>query len=129
MQTIKEILEIHGFNSVEDMPISYNIKLEVDGFDPLVIEKIDEHRLSVGHYYERRGDLMCDPEIVFDTQTWVAVEFQQDPFRYERDEGGLVEATAFALSVWDDNLREQGFIEAAEQAASASSSSAQEVTA
>lgn len=78
MNTIKEILSIHGFDSMEDMPLSYSIKLQVDGFDDLVIEKIDEHRLSVAHYYEQHGDLMRVPEIVFDTQTWVAVEYQQD---------------------------------------------------
>ncbi|NUC74732.1 hypothetical protein HTZ84_20945 [Haloterrigena sp. SYSU A558-1] len=120
MQSIKEILEIHGFDSVEDMPISYEIKLEVDGFMPLIIKKINEHRLSVAHYYEQNGDLMRDPEIIFDSQVWVAVEYHQDPFIRLRDENGLVDATAFALNTWDDNLKQQGFVEAAEQAASAS---------
>ena len=128
MDTIKEILGIHGFDSVEDMPISYSIKLEVNGFMPLVIEKVDEHRLSVAHYHEQYGDLMRDPEIVFDSQVWVAVEYIQDPFVYQRDEGGLVKATAFALDTWDDNLRRQGFVEAAHAAAS-STSQTQEVTA
>lgn len=127
MNTIKEILNIHGFDSVEDMPISYSIKLEVDGFMPLVIEKTDEHRLSVAHYYEQRSDLIRDPEIVFDSQVWVAVEYIQDPFVYQRDEGGLVKATAFALDTWDDNLRRQGFVEAAREAV-ASPSSSPEVT-
>ncbi|WP_226006045.1 DUF6908 domain-containing protein [Natrinema salinisoli] len=127
MNTIQEILELHGFDSVEDMPISYEIKLEVDGFMPLVIEKVDAHRLSVAHYYEQNGDLMRDPEIVFDTQVWVAVEYRQDPFVYQRDEGGLVDATAFALDTWDDDLERQGFVEAAREAAPASP--AQEVVA
>jgi hypothetical protein len=131
MDTIKEIIHIYGFESVDEMTYDDHIKLELDCFDPLVIEKVGPRRVSVAHYYEQNGDLMRSPEIVFkvtDDGNWVAIEYQDDSDGYRRDENGLEDVTAFALSTWDDNLREQGFIEAAEQAASSPSSS-HEVTA
>jgi len=118
--TIKEILQLYGFESVENMTYDDHIKLDVDGFMPLTIEKVSEDRVSVAHYKEQHGDLMRDPEIVFrvlDDGTWFAVEYTQDPYIYKRDENGLPEAQKFAVNTWNENLQRQGFVEAARKAA------------
>lgn len=130
MDAIKEILHIHGIESVADMTYDDYIKLEVDGYMPLCIEKVDETRISAAHYYVQNHDYMRDPEIVFEVRddgNWVAIEYIQVPITYQRDEDGLVEAMAFAVNTWDKNIREQGFVEAA-RAAVSSSAPSQEVT-
>lgn len=127
MQSVKEILQAHGYDSVADMDVGDSIEVELDSeaMLPLTIEKTAENRVSVAHYYEQRMDLMRDPEIVFKVQdggVWSAVEYVQDnPSIYQRDKNGLPDAQAFAMGTWDENLREQGYVEAAEQAASTSS--------
>ena len=86
--------------------------------------------MSVAHYGEQNGDLMRDPEIVFEvvTGSWQPVSIQQDYVGSYREailagEGGKVyvrpalvrDITAFAL-IWDRNLKHQGFVDAAEAA-------------
>lgn len=130
MQTIKQILQIYGIESVDEMTHDDYIKLEMDGQMPLCIEKVGDNRISVAHYYEQNHDLMRDPEIVFevlDNGVWMPVEYIQDPFKYERDDNGIVEALSFAVNTWDKNLREQGYVEAARETVSTPAS--QEVTA
>ena len=123
MKTIKRILDLHGIDSVEAMTYDDYIKLEVDGVMPLVIEKVGENRISVAHYYEQRGDLMSDPEIVFHVQgeEWVPVEYTQHPHIYHRDNSGLHDVKRF-VKTWSRNLEQQGFVETARQAVSASES-------
>ena len=124
MQAVKQILQLHGYENVESMEVGEYIEIEVDGFMPLTIEKVGDDRISVAHYKKQRMDLMRDPEIVFrvlDSGTWFAVEHTQDPYTYKRDENGLPEAQKFAVDTWNENLQRQGFVEAAREAASASS--------
>jgi hypothetical protein len=123
MQAVDKILEAHGYESVNQMAIGDHVEVEVPGFMPLVIEKVGTRRISVAHYYRQMGDRMSDPEIVFDVLPngrWCAVEYTQHPYIYQHDEDGLVDATHFALNTWDKNLEQQGFVEAARQAVSAS---------
>ncbi|QLG62062.1 DUF6908 domain-containing protein [Halorarum salinum] len=129
MDTIKEILHIHGIASVAEMTIDDYIKLDVDGFMPLCIEKVGDSQISVAHYYVQNHDYMRDPEIVFevlDDGNWVPIEYIQDPFTYEYDENGLIAAMAFAVNTWDKNIQEQGFVEAARAAVSSSPATSQE---
>ena len=115
MDAIKDILEQLGVDSVGEMEVNENYTVDVDGYDDLTIEKIGDGRLSVGHYYTQRGDLMSDPEVVFvvDNSEWRAVRYTQHPLAHEHDEAGL-DLSEF-LSTWGDNLRNQGFIDAATQ--------------
>lgn len=131
MDTIKEILQIHGIESVTEMTIDDYIKLDVDGHMPLCIEKVGDSQISVAHYYVQNHDYMRDPEIVFEVldDTWIPIEYIQDPFKYEYDENGLIAAMAFAVITWDKNIREQGFVEAARAAVSSPATSQDEVTA
>lgn len=115
MDAISEILDALGVPSVSEMNINENYTITVDGFEDLVIERIGEDRLSVGQFYQRRGDLMSDPEVVFVVEDgeWRPVRFTQHPLAHEHDESGL-DLSDF-LSTWDKNLRRQGFVDSAER--------------
>jgi hypothetical protein len=84
--------------------------------------------VSVAHYGEENGDLMRDPEIVFEVAAdgWHPVSIQQDYVGSYREavsvgEDGRVsirpaevrDIQAFAR-IWDRNLKHQGFVDAAE---------------
>ena len=118
MDAAKEILKQLGVDSVTGMAVNENYILEVDGYESLTIEKIGDDRVSVGQYYQQRGDTMSDPEIVFvvDSGEWRPVRFTQHPLAHEHDESGL-DLSEF-LSTWNKNLRNQGFIDAATQSMS-----------
>lgn len=116
MDVIREILDAIGFDSVDEMDVNESYTIEVEAFQDLVVEKIAEDYLSVMQYYTQRGDMMRDPEAVFDVsgEEWTVVEFRQDPTVHRRDEDGLPEAQSFVEGLWSDNLRKQGFVDAAE---------------
>lgn len=107
------------------------VRLRVDGYMPLSIEAIgtstDGNRLiSICHYGEQNGDLMRDPEMVFEVHSATSaaepLSFQNDYMGllqevYRYDESGKkthvntrlkAELKAFART-WFRNLREQGF--------------------
>ena len=118
MEAVEEILQLHGYHSVDDMNIGAMIEVEGGpGFMPLVVEKVGDRRVSVAHYYTQMGDLMADPDIVFHvsrTGEWIPIEYTQHPHVYQHDETGLPGATKFA-ETWDRNLRRQGYVAAAQQ--------------
>ena len=124
MKTIEEIITMCG--GVEGLYVS----VENSPFMRLVIEHIGggPHGLpaiSVAHYYELNGDLCQDPEMCFEVaSTSDGLVFRPYMFQmavpavYQEvtnDAQGL--ATAEQLrqfaTMWDANLRAQGFIEAA----------------
>lgn len=128
MNTIQEILRHYGYDAVSDVPVGEHIKLEIDGFEDLVIEKTGHMTISVAQYYEQRGDLMADPDIVFRVigDDWIPIEYTNHGLsQYRYSESGLPHLAGL-VKTWDKNLKAQGFVEAARQAASASG---QEVTA
>jgi hypothetical protein len=114
MNTIKKIIELSEYESVQAMEL--NDQIEVDGgpYMDLTIEKVGEIRLSVAHYYTQRGDLMSDPQVVFDVRKdeWVPLRFINSPYIEDFDETGLDQHAAF-IEQWDDNLEDQGFIDRA----------------
>jgi hypothetical protein len=114
MEAIKQIIECLGYESVDEMEVEDHHTISVEGYMDLVIEKIREDRLSVAHYYTQNGDLMSDPEIVFDVSRgrWTAVRYTQHPFLHEYDPTGLPDVEAFS-STWSSNLRNQGFVDEA----------------
>ncbi len=123
MKSVLEILEAHGISDPHDMRVGDHIEIKPDtgAQMPLVIEKIreDEHgtRLSVAHYYTQMGDLMADPEIVFDVDhadKWVPVRYVQHPHIEQYDPHGLGKSVTDFVKRWDKNLRKQGYIRAAE---------------
>jgi hypothetical protein len=55
------------------------LRLENDPFEPLVIERIAEHQVSVAHYFTQGGDVIADPDVVLFTAyaEWVPISIQQ----------------------------------------------------
>ena len=110
------------------------VRLTVPGFMPLSVEDIgqsgDGNRLiSICHYGEQNGDLMRDPDMVFEIHAWAdapAAEplsfrndymgLRQEVYRYDK-EGKKThvnaklkqDLTSFAKT-WFHNLKEQGFL-------------------
>ena len=110
------------------------VRLTVPGFMPLSVEDIgqsgDGNRLiSICHYGEQNGDLMRDPDMVFEIHAWAdaptaePLSFRndymgllQEVYRYD-DEGKKThlnvrvkqELTSFART-WFTNLKDQGFL-------------------
>ncbi|HQY59233.1 MAG: hypothetical protein KA240_00245 [Nitrospira sp.] len=110
------------------------IRLTVNGYMPLSVEDIgkstDGHRLvSICHYGAQNGDLMRDPDMVFELRQWpdaLAAEplsfrndymgTMQEVYRYD-DSGKKTHVNArlkqdlksFART-WFKNLKDQGFL-------------------
>ncbi len=115
------------------------IRLTVNGYMPLSVENIGQsaegNRLvSICHYGEQNGDLMRDPDMVFEFHQWpdaLAAEplsfrndymgINQEVYRYD-DHGKKTHVNtklkadlkAFART-WFSNLKEQGFLTAAQR--------------
>jgi hypothetical protein len=103
-------------------------RLKVQGYQPLVVERLDASHISLCHYGEMNGDAMRDPEVVFLVEgnaatpvyfrnDYVLVEeatreglFGDVPVRPDRQEG----LERFVADWWR-NLEEQGFFRAAEK--------------
>ncbi|MBM3998905.1 MAG: hypothetical protein FJ297_05075 [Planctomycetes bacterium] len=131
MKNVTKIIELFGgFDNLAKNPIS----LRVDGFMPLSIERIGTGPrggmlISVMHWYEQNGDLMRDPdveiEILPNTGEWLPLSYRQDSAGLFQEaqidiDGELMRASdRFVkdiqrfLKLWDQNIGEQGFIEAA----------------
>jgi len=121
MKTAKQILNLYNIqNPVKEMELGerYEIPSDQTSADmDLTIEKIRDNEISVAHYYQQRGDLMRDPEIVYridDSGEWTAIEYRQDPGIYQRDQTGLPDVEDFA-ETWSENLQRQGFLQAAQE--------------
>ena len=110
------------------------IRLTVVGFMPLSVEAIGQsaegNRLvSICHYGEQNGDLMRDPEMVFEIHTYASPDMAE-PLSFRNDYMGLMqevyrydesgkkthvktrlkaELKSFAKT-WFKNLKDQGFL-------------------
>ena len=110
------------------------VRLTVNGYMPLSVEDIgrsaDGHRLiAICHYGEQNGDLMRDPEMVFELFTHGEAS-AAEPLSFQNDYMGLLqevycydesgkkthvkrrlkaELKSFART-WFTNLKEQGFL-------------------
>jgi hypothetical protein len=129
MRNVQKIIDTRG--GMEALKRKF-IRLEVPGFMRLVIEHIGTgprggELVSVAHYGEQNGDPMRDPEIVFEVSAgqWHPVSIQMDYVGSYREavsvgEDGKVfvrppevrEIQAFTR-IWDRNLKQQGFVDAA----------------
>ena len=116
----------------------FHILIANKPYMPLAIEDIcdpgpDGHRvISVTHYGKQNGDLMRDPEMLFqlvETESTMMLH----PFYYRNDYVGIEEWSRWRedgrllvrlvlnaqhrnfASVWDNNLKDQGFLEAFRQ--------------
>ena len=115
------------------------IRLTVNGYMPLSVEHIGQsaegNRLvSICHYGEQNGDLMRDPDMVFEFHQWPDV-LAAEPLSFRNDYMGILqevyryddhgkkthvntklkqELKSFART-WFSNLKEQGFLSAAQR--------------
>ncbi|HET6842571.1 MAG TPA: hypothetical protein VFK06_12945 [Candidatus Angelobacter sp.] len=130
MKTILEILKLAA-----PLQPGFHLRIENAPWMMLVIEDIQERGpdgfpvISVAHYGELNGDLMRDPEMLFEMSR-SGEEAILVPMYYRNDYAGVEQYSAwnedrrfrinarlqrdqaeFAL-MWDDNLRHQGFVEA-----------------
>jgi len=129
MDTLFRILkEAGGWNH------GLHLHIENSPYMALVIEAMDESgpcglpAISVAHYGEQNGDAMRDPEMCF--ELGVAGGVHLDPFYFRNDYVGVEQWSRFIregqyvchiqlhaehqrfATLWDRNLREQGFAEA-----------------
>jgi hypothetical protein len=130
MKTIVQILEMAA-----PLKPGFHLKIENDPWMALVIEDIQELGpnglpvISVAHYGEQNGDLMRDPEMLFELskqgeETILIAHYWRNDYvgieQYSACIGASPnlklqrEHAEFAL-MWDQNLRDQGFVEAFEQ--------------
>lgn len=128
MNTVQLLIEKHLAGSLQTDGF---IKIENHPYLPLTIEMIGEgpnelEQIAVSHHFIQNGDLMRDPEIVFEIdqseKVWGfhPVEVTMDPVgrraRATWIENGKVlrnmqefrDLKSFART-WDKNIKEQGF--------------------
>jgi len=124
MKIITKITEKHG---VKLDRIGDHIRLEMDCYEPLVIEVVGPNQVSVAHYcYNDFGDAMADPDLVFYTgfgeDGWVPVEATL-LMGYTRagrvsPRGELTHINSHAVTdlvrlanMWARNIKHQGWLE------------------
>ena len=110
------------------------VRLTVEGYMPLSVENIGQsaegNRLvSICHYGEQNGDLMRDPEMVFEIHTYASLDMaeplsfrndymghQQEIYRYDDDgkrthvNARLKQGLKSFARTWFNNLKDQGFL-------------------
>jgi hypothetical protein len=131
VKSVEEIIEATGgWERLRRRPL----KIEVEGYMPLHVEIIGRGPrgatlLSIMHTYVQNGDVMRDPDVEVEVvpgsdEEWLPVSYRQDGLGIFQEavstEGGVVrynhpqvvDVKRF-LGMWDRNIRDQGFVEAA----------------
>ena len=130
MKIIGQILELAA-----PLEPGFHLKIENPPYMALVIEDIQQRGpngsplISVAHYGEQNGDLMRDPEMVFEIER-NGEQIKMTPTYWRNDYVGKEEFSAIEedgrrlvvsalqrahsefAKMWDANLRAQGFVEA-----------------
>ena len=124
MKTIEKIIAIFG--GIDGLYVS----ITNEPYMRLVIEHFgngphDLPAISVAHYYELNGDLCQDPEMCFEAESTpdglvmqpYMFQMANPPVYQEVSDDAQGVALAGELrdfaAMWDSNLRDQGFLEAA----------------
>ena len=130
MKTVATILELAA-----PLQAGFHIRIENDPWMTLIIEDTQERgpnglpAISVAHYGEQNGDLMRDPEMIFEAEE-SGDTTNLIPFCCRNDYAGIEQYSAFVeegrtllnvklkrehivfAGMWDANLTAQGFLEA-----------------
>jgi hypothetical protein len=150
MKSIREIIDLFGgMRKLQEAAI----RVEVSPYLPLSIEYVGYGPrggalIAVAHRYVLNGDLMNDPEIVFEitseetrlahslaqpegSHPLIHLEWEWTPITYEQHDLGFYKEAIFLdgdqvkvrpkllkdlqsfVQMWDKNIKDQGFIEAA----------------
>jgi hypothetical protein len=66
-------------HQVDLRQVGAHLRLENESYEPLVIERIAEHQVSIAHYYYQNGDAIADPDVVLFTAyaEWAPISIQQ----------------------------------------------------
>jgi len=129
--TIKKIIAKHDnleeFEKALANDETYHLKIENAPYMPLTIEAIGNHhesglpQVSVCHYGEQNGDLMRDPEIVFEIlpndRGWMMTLYRNDYMNFDRSMVAKRNKDGFPVryrvdnfpTLWNSNLRHQRF--------------------
>ena len=111
------------------------VRLTANGYMPLSVEHIGQSAegnrlISLCHYGEQNGDLMRDPDMVFEIHTYAAPHMAE-PLSFRNDYMGLVQEVyrydndgkkthvnvrlkqelKFFARTWFKNLKDQGFLD------------------
>jgi len=125
-QIITELCQKYSFSLDK---VGTYLKLEMESYMPLVIEKIGPNSVAIAHYYYQNGDAIADPEIVFLVvgEDWIAAEISQPNYysapvimdgskecvwlcpdqKSQREQAGIADLA----QLWAENLRNQGWLE------------------
>jgi hypothetical protein len=122
---IEEIAAAHQFDLTQD---GTYLKVQPEGFMPLVIERVWKRVIAVSHTGVMNGDTMYDPDVQFyidDSGAWIPFTFRNDYVGVDDDtsvwhdgvfairdlqsQAGIAE---FCEEMWANNIRHQGFIAA-----------------
>lgn len=94
-----------------EMRDEFALTVENEPYMRLHVEVTAAGEVAVSHTYEQAGDLMFDPEIVFDPSHWNAVEITQSPMNvWQRaPDGSYLPGANSLANMWAMNIRAQGF--------------------
>lgn len=102
------------------------LRLDMPGFDRLVIERAGINQVRVAHYFDQQGNLIPDPEIIFFTgnSDWVPIKITQvigghRVYAVPTPDGQSVIMTnpnrqadlASFVEMWAKNIKIQGWLE------------------
>lgn len=130
MKTVAMILELAA-----PLQAGFHIRIKNEPWMTLVIEDTQDRgpnglpAISVAHYGEQNGDLMRDPEMIFEAEE-SGERVALVPYYWRNDYSGIEQYSAFTdegrtlvnaklrrehvafAGLWDANLKAQGFVEA-----------------
>lgn len=117
---IEGVLASHGLKEKFDLSTEFYVKIENEGFMPLIIEKHGKS-VIIAHYFEQNGDFIPDPDMEFSITEWgwVPMATQNALGVYRRasewKDGKLMvnkrefkNQQSFA-TMWARNIKAQGF--------------------
>jgi hypothetical protein len=121
---IEQLAQRHDLDLTQ---IEAHLRLDLPGFDRLVIENIGLNCISVAHYFELNGDLVAEPDVVFYTGRageWAPISISQSLIGWRSyaelsEDGshlmldspsGQADLAEFAEQ-WAENIQAQGWLE------------------
>lgn len=116
-ETLKRHNKLEDFNTKNE----FHLRIEKEGFQPLVIEK-HGNRVMITHYYEQNGDLVPDPDmelLINENNEWLPVAIQFATGHYVKamawqndklfaNQNEMLEQVCFS-NMWASNLKWQKY--------------------
>lgn len=111
--TVSELVERAGMTAEFKQAVEncgeFHLKAICEPYQPLTIEVTPDGHIAVAHTFVQNGDVMRDPEIVFNAMSWQPIEITQDPVGvYRRARSGYYLSGVTRLAnMMASNIREQ----------------------